>query len=177
MSNLPNGYEWLSEVGTLPRTIQEALKLYDTREIVGPKHNQTILGWAAEVGLEKIYTADETAWCGLLVAVVVKRAGKTVIDKPLWARNWAKFGDAVDQPGLGDVLVFVRDGGGHVGFYVAEDATAYHVLGGNQGNRVSITRVAKDRCVAKRRPPYNLAPASVKPYRVKASGTLSANEA
>jgi hypothetical protein len=43
---------------------------------------------------------------------------------------------------LGDVLAFVRNGGGHVGLYVDEDASAYHVLGGNQSDRVSITRVA-----------------------------------
>jgi len=32
-----------------------------------------------------------------------------------------------------------------VGFYVGEDATHLHVLGGNQGDAVSITRIPKDR--------------------------------
>jgi hypothetical protein len=50
------------------------------------------------------------------------------------------------------VLVFQRPGGGHVGFYVGEDATAYHVLGGNQGDAVTIARIAKARCVARRWP-------------------------
>lgn len=109
--------------------------------------------------------------------IIRHRAGKNPVANPLWARNWAAFGDDVLHPGLGDVLVFVRDGGGHVGFYVAEDATAYHVLGGNQSNRVSITRVAKERCVARRRPRYIETPTSVKPYRVAASGALSSNEA
>jgi hypothetical protein len=41
--------------------------------------------------------------------------------------------------------VFTRSGGGHVGLYVGEDATHYHVLGGNQANLVSIMRLAKGR--------------------------------
>ena len=73
--------------------------------------------------------------------------------------------------------MFQRESGGHVGFYVAEDATAYHVLGGNQSNKVCITRVAKDRLLAARRPKYNVQPASVKPYRVASTGSLSKNEA
>jgi len=50
------------------------------------------------------------------------------------------------------VLVFDRAGGGHVGFYVGEDLTSYDVLGGNQGDRVSIMRLEKSRCVARRWP-------------------------
>lgn len=34
---------------------------------------------------------------------------------------------------------------GHVGFYVGEDAKGYYVLGGNQGDKVSVVRIAKDR--------------------------------
>jgi hypothetical protein len=41
------------------------------------------------------------------------------------------------------VLVFERPGGGHVGYYFGEDATAYHVLGGNQGDAVTIARIAR----------------------------------
>jgi hypothetical protein len=83
----------------------------------------------------------------------------------------------VQSPGLGDVLVFTRNGGGHVGFYVAEDKDCYHVLGGNQSNSVTITRIAKSRCIAFRRPIYINTPASVKPYLVGASGAISEDEA
>jgi hypothetical protein len=38
-----------------------------------------------------------------------------------------------------------RSGGGHVAFAVGEDATHFHVLGGNQGARVSIMRIEKAR--------------------------------
>lgn len=170
-------YNWLTKIGLLPRTISEGLKLLGTVETPGVKNNPVILGWASEVGLDKAYSADSIPWCGLFAAVVSKRAGKEVVKDPLWARNWSNFGKASSSPSLGDVLVFIRDGGGHVGFYIAEDDTAYHVLGGNQGDAVTITRIAKARCIAVRRPAYTIKPDSVKPYFVKAEGTLSTNEA
>ena len=95
----------------------------------------------------------------------------------MWALNWLKFGESVGQPWLGDVLCFQREGGGHVGMYVAEDHTTYHVLGGNQSDKVSIARIAKDRLRGVRRVPYVNAPASAKPYVVAASGAISTNEA
>ena len=64
-----------------------------------------------------------------------------------------------------------------MGFYIAEDATAYHVLGGNQSDRVCITRIKRDRCIAVRRPAMNVAPATVRPFVVAVSGTISTNEA
>jgi uncharacterized protein (TIGR02594 family) len=174
-------YEWLSNVGTLPKTISEALKLYGVQEIVGKGSNKTIIGWRDELNAAGVaisgYSDDDIPWCGLFAAIVVHRAGKRGVASPLWARNWAKFGTGVQEAGLGDVLVFVRNGGGHVGFYVAEDATAYHVLGGNQSNKACVTRVEKARCIAIRRPVYNAKPDSVKPYRVAFTGVLSRNEA
>lgn len=172
-----NNYNWLTKIGLLPRTISEGLKLLGTVETPGVKNNPVILGWASEVGLDKSYSADSVPWCGLFAAVVSKRAGKEIVKDPLWARNWSNFGKASPSPSLGDILVFIRDGGGHVGFYIAEDDTAYHVLGGNQGDAVTITRIAKARCIAVRRPHYTLKPDSVKPYFVKAEGSLSTNEA
>lgn len=177
----PKGYEWLGTIGTLPRVIQEALALHGTLEAPGAANNPVIVNWAKEVGkdIAAAYGADSIPWCGLFAAVVVKRAGKPVIAGPLWARNWAKFGQPAPRASLGDVLVFQRaGGGGHVGFYVAEDDSAYHVLGGNQGDRVSIARIAKSRCIAARRPIWDRAqPASVKPYTLAANGRLSENEA
>ncbi|UNK78108.1 hypothetical protein MNQ96_10975 [Sphingopyxis granuli] len=62
------------------------------------------------------------------------------------------------------------------GLYVGEDYGAFHVLGGNQSDGVTITRVAHDRCIAIRRPVYRKAPASAKPVQLAANGALSTNE-
>lgn len=160
----------------LPKMVAEGLKLMGTAEIPGPKSNAEIIRWALETGLSNVYLNDDTAWCGLFMAVVAQRAGREVVEDPLWARNWAKFGLKAHVGMLGDVLVFKRGTGGHVGLYIAEDSLTYYVLGGNQGNKVSITRIMKDRLLAIRRPPYKNQPASVKPYVLTASGSISNNE-
>lgn len=179
---LPDEYSWLKEIGPLPRCIQEGLKLYGTTEFVGKGSNPLILEWRDELNQKgvaiKNYTDDDIAWCGLFAAIVVSRARgpEEVVKDPLWALNWSAYGVKSPRAALGDVLAFKRPSGGHVGFYIAEDEKAYHVLGGNQRNSVCITRVEKYRCRAVRRPPYHTPPISAKSYKVVASGDLSYNE-
>lgn len=156
--------------------VSQALALYGTTETPGAANNAKIMAWAHELGLDNAYSADSIPWCGLFVAYVVKKADKVPVRDPLWARNWANWGVASATPSLGDILVFVRDGGGHVGFYIAEDDTAYHVLGGNQSDKVCFTRIAKNRCIAVRSPVYTNRPITAKPYHLEASGALSTNE-
>jgi uncharacterized protein (TIGR02594 family) len=93
------------------------------------------------------------------------------------ASSWATWGSPIqaDRLAPGAILVFERPGGGHVGFYVGEDATTYSVLGGNQGDKVSIARVAKSRCVA-RRWPKGVAVIG-KPIVLASAGAVSTNEA
>lgn len=181
---IPENYPWLAGLRGMPKTISLGLDLLGTQEVVGKGSNKTIIAWRDELNVAGVkivgFSDDDIPWCGLLAAILafrrMKRAAE-VVASPLWARNWAKYGTKADKPSLGDVLVFERPGGAHVAFYVAEDATAYHVLGGNQGNRVSITRVLKSRLIAARRPPYAFVPKAVRPYRVAASGNLSRDEA
>jgi uncharacterized protein (TIGR02594 family) len=160
--------------------IVEALKLYGTLEMPGNADNPVIMGWANEVGLGRVYSHDAVPWCGLFMAVVAQRAGKTLPRDPLWALNWAKFGVAQPKGGamLGDVLTFVRDGGGHVALYVGEDGGAFHVLGGNQRDQVCFTRIDKTRLHSVSRPVYASAqPPNVRKVYLRADGALSANEA
>ena len=178
MPQLPPAYRWIDEVRPLPRIVEAARRLYGTIETPGPADNPVILDWAREAGLSKAYSSDAVPWCGLFMAVVAKRAGKPIVEGPLWARNWTKFGKPADRAQLGDILVFRRaQGSGHVGLYVGEDYGAYHVLGGNQSDGVTITRIARDRCIAVRRPAYKATPATATPIQLAASGMLSTNEA
>ena len=182
--NIPAQYQWLQELPALPKTISLALKELGVVEVTGRGSNKTIISWRDELNLAGVkivgYGDDSIPWCGLFVAIICLRrmgiASEVVVD-PLWARNWAKYGTKADKACLGDILVFVRNGGGHVGFYIGEDKTHYHVLGGNQSDKVCITRIAKSRCIAVRRPPYKVAPTSAKPFILAAKGSVSTNEA
>ena len=161
-----------------PRLLVEAVKLIGIKEVVGKVHNPVIMAWAKDLDLQKIYTADEIPWCGLFIAYACHKAGIDVIDKPLWALSWAKWGTEVKEPMLGDILTFKRDGGGHVGIYVGEDKDCYHVLGGNQGNAVSVTRIVKSRLYKARRTAWKVAqPANVRKVHLDAKGIISKNEA
>jgi uncharacterized protein (TIGR02594 family) len=181
---LPSKYKWLLNIGILPRTIELSIELLGVQEVVGKGSNKTIISWRDDLNQEGVsikgFSDDDIAWCGLFVAFITfmrRGESKDVVKDPLWARNWVNYGIKSKKPSLGDVLVFKRNGGGHVGFYIAEDSFYYHVIGGNQGNRVSITRIEKSRLLEARSPIYNNKPNSVKPYLVSASGSISKNEA
>jgi uncharacterized protein (TIGR02594 family) len=185
---IPKQYQWLNSLTGLPKTIQIGLAEYGVTEVVGKGSNRTIIGWRDELNgaapagkpLVKGFSDDDIPWCGLFAAIIAyRRVGNLseVPSNPLWARNWTRYGVPANRPSLGDILVFTRGTGGHVAFYIGEDSTCFHVLGGNQSNRVSITRIQKSRLLASRRPPYINQPASVKPYHLTAVGKISANEA
>jgi uncharacterized protein (TIGR02594 family) len=174
---MANKYSWLSKEKS-PRILVEAFKLIGIKEVPGQGDNIEILKWAEVLGLEKIYRKDDIPWCGLFMAFVCHQAKLTGVKDPLWARNWINFGVGQKVAMLGDVLVFVRNGGGHVGIYVGEDKTAYHVLGGNQSDMVCITRIRKERCIAVRRTVWKVAqPANVRVIELESTGTISVNEA
>lgn len=170
------GYEWLWNEPA-PAMLVQMLRLYGTYEIPGAKNSPTIMGWARETNTT--YPGDATAWCGLAVSVAAKRAGYDYHPNKnaLWARNWASWGRKVPVAMLGDVLVFPRGKGGHVAIYVGEDATHYHILGGNQSDQVKIVRKAKTPILAIRRAPFKLGqPANVRRVFLSQRGNVSTKE-
>ena len=161
MSKLPKQYEWLLKEEA-PRILVQSLKLYGTLEKPGSDSNATILGWANEVGhgIENIYKADSIPWCGLVMGVIVMRAGYEPPKDFLWALNWGSWGQYVESPMLGDILVFTRKVnkkviGGHVGIYIGENKTHYYVLGGNQNDMHCIAKIPKSQLYIARRTTWN----------------------
>jgi uncharacterized protein (TIGR02594 family) len=137
---------------TAPLWLTAARKKIGTREVVGRLHNATIVGWLRTLGAW--WFEDETPWCGTFVAACLKEAGLPYAIAWYRALAWQDYGLRLrtDRLSPGAILVFGRSGGGHVGFYLGETATAYRVLGGNQSNRVCEAWIAKDRLVAARWP-------------------------
>ena len=119
-------------------------------------------------------------WCGDFVqtAIALTLPNETIPANPYLARNWLKFG-VETMPRLGAVLVFWRGSkngvSGHVGFYVGQDPGTYHVLGGNQSNAVTITRIAKSRLLGARWPMTDSS--QTQSQQLAAAGEIRTNEA
>lgn len=164
-----------------PAWLKAARAKLGTREAPGAANNPTIMGWAKRLGVKVlgiVYNADSVPWCGLFVAACMDEAGLPSAPIAVRAAAWATYGQRLrfERLAPGAILVFQRPGGGHVGFYVGEDAAAFHVLGGNQSDNVTIARIEKARCVAARWPTG--VPVIGGPVRLAANGRpVSSNEA
>lgn len=179
---IPDKYSWLTKLTGVPAELKEALKHHGVLEHAGKGSNQMILGWATEVGVKGWYPDDDVPWCGLFKGVCAKRTGwlKTPKYDLLSALSWLAWGVTIpkNQSALGDTLIFSRNGGGHVGYYIGENDTAYLVYGGNQANSVSFTWIDKKRLVGVRRAKWAVSqPSDVKKIYLTEKGELSKNEA
>ncbi len=115
---------------------------------------QHVAGWVQD---------DATAWCSAFVGFIA-----WLSDLPqsgsLAARSWLMVGRPIDRqlaiPGS-DIVVLKRGANspgaqvlnaeGHVGFFVSQTPTTITVLGGNQGDEVSIETFPIDRVLGVRR--------------------------
>jgi uncharacterized protein (TIGR02594 family) len=159
-----------------PIWVAEGRKYVGMAEIPGPKHNLTILNWLKE--LKAWWQDDETPWCGVFVAHCMKTAGIDVPKYYMRAKDWATWGVDAKKPTLGCVVVFERQGGGHVGFVVGQDEKGrLMVLGGNQGNKVSIAPFDPARAVAFRVPAGTFVTPSFMPTLAANGVASSTNEA
>ena len=155
---------------------QRCLGITETR---GAANNPLIIGWGRRLRIS--YTDDEIPWCGLFVAHCTgsQLPAEPLPVNPLGARNWARFGIACAIPQPGAIMVFWRkslaSGLGHVAFYIGEDAASFHVLGGNQGDTVSVTRLPRARFVTARWP-ATAPPPTGSPRQLTPQGALSTNE-
>ena len=115
------------------------------------------------VGVDPRYTE----WCAAFVNAVLSDSGmKNLHDmehpQPLTARSFLDWGEKVDLPLPGDIVIFPRgksDWQGHVGFYVGweqhEDGSVYwKILGGNQNDSVSIDLYKSNKALGIRRYKY-----------------------
>jgi uncharacterized protein (TIGR02594 family) len=156
-----------------------ARSLIGVREVPGAGNSATIMGWAKRLGAKVLgisYAADSVPWCGLFCAHVMDHAGIKSPPIAVRASEWGKWGRKLLAPRPGCILTFTRAGGGHVGFYVGEDDTHLHVLGGNQGDAVSITRIARNR-LSEMRWPNEIPLPVARVVRLKANGTpITVNE-
>ncbi len=80
--------------------------------------------------------SDSYPWCSAFINYVTKRAGHRGTNS-LSARSWLRWGRRTSNPRPGDIVVFGRRRGGHVGVFVGFSGNRVRVIGGNQSNSVS----------------------------------------
>ncbi len=157
--------------------IIEARKHIGLKEIPGPKHNLTILSWLSQ--LKAWWKDDETPWCGVFTAHCFRVSGMQLPKHWMRAKDWGNgWGTRLEKPVPGCVVVFERQGGGHVGFVLGiTKLNELVVLGGNQSNSVNIARFSRDRVFGYYWPrDFPLVQESPLPV-LTVSGNLSTNEA
>lgn len=114
-------------------------------EIVGDKHNPFILECFRRAGGTWIKD-DESHWCSAFLCHAAHEAG-VMNPRTVRAANWAKWGEAVTTPQLGDVVVMKN----HVTLWTCEIGANFVGLGGNQSNQVRHTLYPRNRILAIRR--------------------------
>lgn len=118
-------------------------------EVGGAAHNQRILEYHATTTLGA--REDEVPWCSSFANFCVTEAGFTGTNSAL-ARSWESWGKSAPALAPGVIVVLSRGDPpkGHVGFFVGMDGDRVRLLGGNQGNRVSIASYDANRVIARR---------------------------
>lgn len=139
---------------TEPRWLALARTDLGVREAPGIANNPLLIRRFASITklLGTAYNADSVPWCGAMMAWWMSQCHIPTPPIAIRAKSWATWGQKLDRAIPGAVLVFARDGGGHVALYVGEDAGRFYCLGGNQGDRISIVPIEKARCIAIRWP-------------------------
>lgn len=142
----------MPDIAAYPPWVETGRRHIGLAEIPGPEHSPVIQGWLAK--LNAWWRDDETPWCGVFVAHCLQAHEIELPRHWYRARAWLDWGAPLAAPALGAVVVFERGpGSGHVGFVVGRNPRgALLVLGGNQGNRVSVAPFAVDRVLGYRWP-------------------------
>lgn len=120
-----------------PKWLAEARKHIGLAEIKGPNHHPEILQMWRDIKRGGIKD-DETPWCAAFVGAMLERVGIRS-SRFESARSYLEWGQLLAVPVPGCIVVFTRQGGGHVGFAVGRDkAGNLLILGGNQSDAVNI---------------------------------------
>lgn len=126
--------------GRLPPWLVQAGLDLGVSEIAGARHNPRIVLAHRRAGLDPADQTDETAWCGSIMGLWVGEVGNAPPKGFASAKAWESWGTKRSVPVMGSVLTYKRTGGSgrHVCLCAGVVDGNVWVIGGNQGNRVSL---------------------------------------
>jgi uncharacterized protein (TIGR02594 family) len=159
---------------TEPKYLSYARSFIGQREIGATNKAPFIFSMAQKLNVLWLYGQP---WCGMFVADCLTQFNYKIPKHFYRAKAWLDYGVEIKEPCLGCIVIFGRQGGGHVGFVVGINHAGHLlVLGGNQKNMVRIDPFDKARVLGYRLPTGYWLPRLPLPT-MSMSGDLSENEA
>jgi uncharacterized protein (TIGR02594 family) len=128
-------------------------------EVEGAGSNPRVMEYFRACGTSADWVkGDDTPWCGGFCGFLMREEGYPLPAEPLRARAWLDWGTRLEQPKPGCVVVISRGSdpkSGHVGLFRqwSDDRSKIYLLGGNQGDAVTIAAFSADRVLGYRWPP------------------------
>lgn len=137
-----------------PKWLDSALKDIGETEIKGSEHNPKIVDYHRTTGGP---APDEIPWCSSFCNFHMNRGAQICGTGSRLARSWLSWGRVLIDPIPGAIVILRRGSEpwmGHVGFFIKESPSrkSIAVLGGNQGDRVSIDWFSKTKVLGYRWP-------------------------
>lgn len=127
-----------------PVWLIEAFRKINVKEVKGEDDNPEIVSWWKRIFRGGIKD-DETPWCAAFVGAMLEGVGVRS-SRFESAGSYRTWGVPCPTPLYGAVCVLSRPGGNHVAFCVGRtDDGKIALLGGNQGDQVSVMVVDKSK--------------------------------
>ena len=125
-----------------PKWLALARAEVGVREGAGAANDPRVIRYYADAGHAEV-DHDDVAWCAAFVGAMLHRAGLPHSGS-LAARSYLTWGKGISKPYPGCIAVFKRGKGwqGHVAFYLSQGSKGITILGGNQGDAVSIMHMS-----------------------------------
>jgi uncharacterized protein (TIGR02594 family) len=141
-----------------PTWLRVARRELGQKEVRGMTANARILEYFTATRLVPAQ-GDETPWYSAFACWCMEQAG---VNSPARAnaRSWLSWGLPLKEPVMGAVVVLSRGSDpiqGHVAFWLGQSRERVLLLGGNQGNSVSVAAYPKLRVLGYRWPATGLA--------------------
>jgi uncharacterized protein (TIGR02594 family) len=140
---------------TTPKWMEFALGEVGTRESPGIADSPRVVEYLEAVDLSTQLRHDATPWCSAFANWCMKQAGIPGTGSAA-ARSWLDWGKPLSTPKRGCIVVLWRKARdtpfGHVGFYMRASGNRVSLLGGNQGDMVSISPYSAARVLSYRWP-------------------------
>lgn len=136
-----------------PAWLVHALSWLGVSERQGRPAHPEILAFFRDAGHPEI-SDDSVAWCAAFAGACLARSGIAPTGS-LRARSYLDWGRPLDVPRRGAIAVLSRGSNtalGHVGFLVEARGDKVLILGGNQGDKVSIAAFPRSRVLSYRWP-------------------------